>query len=194
MSNPAFIVDGQMEKKIIQSLCPSSPVRILNRNGKDVSYDVAGKYASSLIRLLKHNYPIIIVFDRENRSDPSATIATSLHDAIIGYGIQNVDILIGVPDRMIENWLLADISSINMYYGLNPCICQINFEGTNGKSKLRSIIGNSTYSETQDGPAMFSLCSVNNLYSNSSSFKSFCNIIKTINCTWLSEFNLKMPS
>ncbi len=192
MTNPAFIVDGQMEKKIVQNLCPGQPVRLMNCNGKDVTYEAAAKHAVTLIRLLKRYYPIIIVFDRENRDDSSEVVAKLLHEAIFKHNIRNVSIIIGVPDCMIENWILADISAINSYYNLNPPITQSNFEGTNGKSCLRSIIRNYHYSETQDGHLIFNICNVSTSYNNSASFRNFFSLAKSTNCTWLSTCNYVM--
>lgn len=67
MSNPGFIVDGQMERLIINHFCPDRPVKLLNCNGKDVSLEAAAKHAASLIRLMKRNYPVILIFDREKK-------------------------------------------------------------------------------------------------------------------------------
>ncbi|MGA9109016.1 MAG: hypothetical protein ACLPSL_00105 [Smithella sp.] len=187
MINPAFIVDGQMEKKILQIICPRHPIRLLNCNGKNVSYDAAAKHAASLIRLLKNNYPIIIIFDREDRLDNSNEIAKKLLDAIHQHGIQSVDILIGVPDCMTENWMLADINSINIYYDLKEPVSQSCFDGTHGKGKIRSFIGNKNYSETQDGPEIFNKCCLESLCNNSPSFKAFHSIINRLDCRWLSS-------
>lgn len=188
MSNPAFIVDGQMEKKILQKICPNRPIKLLNCNGKNVSYEAAAKYAATHIRLLKNYYPIIIVFDRENRADSPDVVASSLYNAIIEHQIQNVEIHIGVPDCMTENWMLADITAINSYYSLEQPSPQECFESVNGKSRIRNIIGKYRYGETQDGPEIFSKCSIDKMYKNSQSFKAFINLIKTINCTWLEGF------
>ncbi|MCE5251069.1 hypothetical protein LLG96_12705 [bacterium] len=191
MNNPAFIVDGQMEKRIVQNLCPGQPVRLMNCNGKNVTYDAAAKHAATLIRLLKRYYPIIIVFDKEKRTDSSDVVARSLLEAIATHDLQGVNILIGVPDCMIENWMLADITAINLYYNLHPPISQSNFEGKNGKSHIRLIIGSQHYSETQDGPLIFNKCNVTSIYKNSISFRNFFNLISSINCKWLSTFNPK---
>lgn len=188
MINPAFIVDGKTEQRIIQKICPGQPVRRLNCNGKDVSYDVAAKYAATHIRLLKKYYPIIIVFDREKRHDTSTEVAKKLLDAIQKQGIQEVSIYIGVPDFMIENWMLADINSINSYYSLSPSSMQSSFEGTNGTSKIRSLIGNMKYYKAKDGPDIFSKCNISKIYRNSNSFKIFFEILKNINCNWVTSF------
>ncbi|MFA5794425.1 MAG: DUF4276 family protein [Candidatus Brocadiia bacterium] len=185
MSNPAFIVDGQMEQKIIQKICPGQPVRLLQCNGRNVSYEAAAKKAASLIRLQKRYQPIIIIFDREGRPDNHRFIANALYRAIEDQGIPKVTVIIGVPDRMIENWLLADIKAVNCYYSKIKPIKQKIFEGNSGKSRIRSLIGRSQYSETQDGPEIFIKCNQSCMCQNSDSFNEFYGKIKTIKCRWL---------
>jgi hypothetical protein len=190
MHNPAFVVDGQMEQKIIQNICPKQPVRLLNCNGKNVTYDAAAKHAATLIRLLKKYFPIIIIFDRENRKETPDIVARNLLDAINKHEIQKVEIIIGVPDCMVENWLLADISAINSYFEIKKPIRQSSFEGTKGKNKLRSLIGQNNYSETQDGPNIFSKCRIDIVSKNSPRFYSFFQNTQKINCAWRSSLNL----
>ena len=138
MINPCFIVDGQMEQTIINHFCPDKPVRLLNCNGRDVSIEAAAKKAASLIRLMKRNYPVVLIFDREKRVDTSEQIAQKLQEEIQKCGINNIELIIGVPDKMMENWILADINSINSYLEVNEE--QNVFEGTGGKSKIKQII------------------------------------------------------
>lgn len=187
MNNPAFIVDGQMETKIVNFFCPEKPVRLLNCNGRDVKLNAAAKRMASLIRLLKRNNPIIIIFDRETRDKSSDDIAKELLEEIQKQGIQNVEILIGVPDIMTENWMLASIEGLNAHYKIE---CrQENFEGKNGKSQLKKIIRPKTYSETVDGPEIIKHCKIENICKNSSSFKQFYDKIEHLNCK-----KIRMPN
>jgi hypothetical protein len=183
MNNPAFIVDGQMEKKIINYFCPERPVRLLNCNGKDVTLNAAAKKIASLIRLMKRNTPVIIIFDKEKRNDSADNIAKGLLSEIKKQKIHDVDILIGVPDIMMENWMLASIDGINSYYNLN--YAQRAFEGKNGKAKLKEIIKPRIYHETEDGPEIIKKCNIGNIYTNSYSFKMFYNKIEYLNCKML---------
>lgn len=190
MINPAFIVDGQMERKIIQRVCPSKPIKLLQCNGKTVSYEAAAKRAASLIRLNKNHYPIIIIFDREKRAEKADTVAEKLLAAILKQKIHKVDIFIGIPDRMFENWILADINAVNSYYSIRPLLSQECFENKHGKSQLRSMIGTKySYSETQDGPEIFSRCDIPTICKNSPSFRQFFDRIKHLNCHWISSAN-----
>ena len=78
-STLAFIVDGHQEQKIVQLLCPGSPVRRLNCNGRDVEVAAAAKRIVSLIRLIGNKcHPFVIVFDRESRTMTSEALAAEL--------------------------------------------------------------------------------------------------------------------
>jgi hypothetical protein len=180
MNNPAFIVDGQMEKLIINYLCPNQPVRLLNCNGKDVQIGVAAKRMASLIRLLKKYYPIIIIFDRENRKDNFKKISVDLLEKIKENNIQDVEIYIGIPDTMMENWMLADVNAINNYYSVK--MKKDNYEGKNGKSKIKQGIKPQNYSETEDGPEIIKKCDIKNICQNSISFRCFYSKIQKLNC------------
>src|SRR6185437_1125007 len=98
------------EKKIIQKLCPDSPVRMTNLNGKSVSIPAIAKRISSFLTLLKGRYyPVLILVDREGRPETSEAIEEELVRELVGqYGCKPQDIVVSCPDRMIENWMLAD--------------------------------------------------------------------------------------
>jgi hypothetical protein len=75
----AFIVDGVTEKRIVQGLCPGSPVRMTNLNGKGVTPAAIAKAVYSLISLLKgRHYPVFVICDREGRIETSAVIEEAL--------------------------------------------------------------------------------------------------------------------
>jgi len=103
MSNPAFFVDGQTEQRSLHNICPGNPIRIIGCNGDNVSIDAIAKRLTTLIKVLNNKYyPIVILIDREGRTDKCEKIAIDLRDALIQYGVKD-EILIGVCDRMIEN-------------------------------------------------------------------------------------------
>lgn len=185
MSNLAFIVDGQMEQLIIGNICPNKPIRLLNCNGRDVSIEAAAKRAASLIRLMRRNYPIIIIFDREKRVESSKTICEVFLSAIRQNGIQDVHLIIGVPDRMMENWMLADIQSINTYYGIS--VTQTSFEGKGGKGHLRKLIEPKNYQETEDGPEIAKRVNIAVAKSNSESLDDFLVKIAEMGCSYSSN-------
>jgi hypothetical protein len=79
MPEPAFLVEGQMEQRIIQSLCPNKPVRLIRCNGDDVSMAAIARALNARLRLLLNYSPIIIILDRERRRpNKNAAQAASL--------------------------------------------------------------------------------------------------------------------
>ncbi len=187
MSKPAFIVDGQQEQKILQKICPGSPVRRLNCNGEAVELIAAAKRAASLIRLIGDGfYPIIIVFDREKRSKTAEKIREELRDLISREGI-TTEVIVGVPDRMIENWILADwetVSTQGQLGGNRPD----TVEGRNGKSLIcRSLPRGRYYHETIEGVDWFLRVRPQIVYDRSESFRQFLDCVTAVNCEWFRQ-------
>ncbi len=188
--NPAFIVDGFTEQLIIQQLCPNRPIR-RSINGKDVSLKRAAAEIVAIIRRLNNrNYPIIILTDREERPDSFLTMATELKREILEQlpSINKpADIRIGVADRMIENWILADAEALGNAPEIPP-----ETDGLGGKGLMKKIMP--TYSETVDGSALFFKADVSKMYENSPSFKHFVNQLEDLNCPYLDFDKKEDPS
>jgi hypothetical protein len=183
MSNPAFIVDGFTEKLIIQNLCPGKPISRTDLNGKNVSLDAIAKKVSSLIRLLNNrHYPIIVLIDKEDRSQPISDIVEYLHLKLEENGIVDCDVRIGVADRMIENWIIADWDCLDSINENQPA----KTEGLNGASIIRKVKG--SYSKTTDGVELFLSADQMKIYKNSESYKCFLDKLMDINCEYL-NFN-----
>ena len=182
MTRPAFLVDGHLEKKVVQNLCPGSVVRIINCNGDSVKLKVIAKKIASQIRLLgNRNYPIVIVIDRENRTESASQISKSLQDELAMHDL-SVEIIIGVADRMIENWILADKQMLSEEFP-NTINTNIPVEGSHGKNKIKKIFP--SYHETTDGVKLFLKADPIKIYRNSQSFKSFVEKINHVECNWL---------
>ncbi len=186
MSNPAFIVDGQQGKKIIQHLCPGAPVRVLNCNGDDVELHAAAKRIASLIRLMGNKYyPYVIIFDRESRWDSPSTIKVKLESLIREEGIGDL-LVIGVPDRMIENWILADWENIRAQGRLKHPTRLKTFEGCNGKSTIRKLLPKGgIYQETVQGVSWFLTADVKIIFRQSPSFQALAKGSQQLTCGWL---------
>lgn len=185
MSRPAFIVDGEQEQKILQKLCPGSPIKRLNCNGENVELSAAAERAASLIRLIgQAYYPIIVIFDREKRQDSADQVRQELYELIAKEGVCS-QVIVGVPDRMIENWILASWNTIStrcQFKGARPGI----IEGQNGKSLIkRKLPKGRYYHETIEGVDWFVHSDACEIYTNSSSFKTFADSVSSLNCKWL---------
>ncbi len=178
MSKPAFIVDGFTEKLIIQKICPGLPISRTDLNGKGVSIVAMAKRISSLIRILgnKH-YPIIIVIDKEQRKQSFATIAEELQNKLVLEGIKD-ECLIGVADRMFENWIIADWDSLKTNE-LKPK----KTEGCNGVSHIKKVKG--SYSKTTDGVELFLNANFKMIYKKSESFKYFIDKLDKVKCRFI---------
>lgn len=186
MSQPAFIVDGQQEQKIVQHLCPGAPVRVLSCNGDYVELQAAAKRIASLIRLMGNKYyPYVIIFDREKRKASAETIRERLKELIMAEEIHD-EIIIGIPDRMIENWILADWENITLQEKIKNTGVTVTFEGLSGKAKMKKLLPrNSIYHETVQGVSWFLKANVKVIYKNSHSFCLFANALKKLSCDWL---------
>lgn len=179
--NPAFIVDGFTELTIIQKLCPNQPIK-RSINGKDVSLKRTAAEIVTIIRVLNNrNYPIVILTDREKRSDDFLTIVAELKREILeqlASKNMTADIRIGIADRMIENWILADAEALD-----NPPEIPAETDDFGGKGLMKKIMP--TYSETADGPALFFKANPAKMYENSPSFKHFADQLEDLNCPYL---------
>ena len=86
---------------------------------------------------------------------------------------------IAVPNRMIENWYLADIAHLcRKKKYLRDNIQQRDFEGKHGKKELkRCFKPEFAYSETKHGPELFSLIRLPVARANSQSFDAFIRLL-----------------
>ena len=108
MANPAFIVEGFQEQKIIQQLCNDCRVVRLEGNGRfltlgQVAQDVNQKFT----RFGNRHFPVFVILDREKRSDSSEEIIRQLKKELTSYQT-NVDktFIFAIPDRKLEAWIL----------------------------------------------------------------------------------------
>lgn len=165
----AFIVDGLTEKKIIQSICENSPVRMTNLNGKSVSLDAIAKAVRSLLTLLKHrHYPVFIIVDREERSLSSQAMEFELSRLICKDELDPSNIIVSCPDRMIENWILGDKLLLEQELGVEIG----DHEGQNGKAILKAFLKEKGlgYHELTVGVELFRKLNPRTVELNSASF------------------------
>lgn len=171
-----------MEQLIIKRLCPSVPIQRLEVNGTDVAISAIVDRVASIARLLNNrNFPICLIFDREGRSQTPDEIVSEVQTELAKRGLDVAQFRIGVCDRMIENWILADSELILREYGhaLNA-----SYEGVRGKGVLKRICeATEYYRETTVGVRLFCAANVKAMYSGSSSFKRFIDAID-FECRW----------
>ncbi len=182
MTRAAFLVDGHLEQTFIKNNYPGRPVRRINCNGRNVELSTMAKYIATQCRLFDNkHYPIIILIDREDREQLPEEIGKTLHEKLLEEGIEDT-IIIGVADRMIENWILADKEIVNKYKDNKKKIREC-CEGQNGKNIIRKCIQH--YHETTIGVELLETCRASIIIKNSPSFKQFYSQLPRSNFFWL---------
>ncbi len=180
MSNPAFIVDGYTELKIVQNICPGRPVKRTDLNGNTVTFQAIAKKIASQIRLMSNRYyPIIILIDKEQRDVTFTEMANQIRQLLIDEGLGDQDIRIGIADRMIENWIIADWEKLTGTLANKP----LQTDGSNGTSVLKKIL--TGYDKTTDGVELFVGARQSIIYDNSPSYKDFIDKLEGIECDYL---------
>lgn len=186
MNEVGFIVDGFMEKRIVEHICPRAPVNRLDLNGKSVSIEAIARKAATYARILRRRcLRVIIVVDREARKESSQSIARELSERIAAEGVD--DFVIAVSDRMSENWMLADLRGVERYLSLPSGTLGGTYEGSNGKATLKSLFRaqSRSYQETLDGADLFCSCDPKTIASTSESFRALLEACEDIPCHFL---------
>ena len=188
MKNPAFIVEGDQEQKIVQKLCPGRKVVKLGVNGKTVTYAKIASVIRDKIKLFgNRHYPIIVLFDRESRADSSEMIIRNVCSELEKHVKKELvaEIIFGVPDRKIEAWILPFVDNSGNFLHIPSG----DYEGQYclGELERRFIEQPIGYSKTTQGVAYFSQINPDELAQISHSFRLFYERVKTIPCRWIQK-------
>jgi hypothetical protein len=183
MNSPAFIVEGYTEKIFLSRACPGSPVKRLEINGKAVLLTAIVDRIESISKFFYGRYrPIVVVFDREGRKESADAIAASVATELTRRRPTD-QYAVGVADRMIENWILADWERLRESIGALPAPPN-RVEGSNGKAMLRRLLAERGYSATIDGPALLKRARPSVIENYSASF-GFLRKQLHFDCWWL---------
>jgi hypothetical protein len=189
MPDPAFLVDGVMEQRILRKLCPGKTAIRIECNEGNVALGAIVKRVDTQIRLLNNRYyPVVILIDRETRKISCDKIMQEITRQLneLGHAGQFV---VGVVDRCIENWILADWESVCERNGFQYKRLTAGHEGTRGKSLLkRHLPKDIFYNEVTWGKELFLSCNPTALYQRSESFRSFLDKLD-FPCVWLQGVN-----
>lgn len=122
---------------------------------------------------------ILVILDCETRKAPYNQCLRELSLLFRTMGT-NDSVSIAMPNRMIENWYLADIEYLSKrkktFFKGN--LKQKNYEGKNGLAMLKKFLQkNVTYNEVIHGAQMFKLIRFSVAKTNSRSFSVFYEII-----------------
>lgn len=187
MSNPAFIVEGSMEQKILAKICSGQPIRRIGCNGDNVSINRLCDFIETQIRALKNkNHPIIVIFDREKREKSCNEIENEVIDEMNCRGLNEHDIRVFVADRESEDWYLKDIDSICKHYGLPKPLS--NLKGKGGIEKLISPV--TAYHETTIGVDLFFIVQHEIVAGKCKTFKKLLESAIDVNCRYFTEKKL----
>lgn len=185
MPNPAFLVDGVMEQKIIARLCPNRPVRRIECNGHEVALEAIVERLDLHIQNMNNRYhPIVILIDRETRVASCEEIVAELTSRLDAKGHAG-QFIIGVVDRCIENWILADWDNVIKQMGIEARQLEGDCEGVHGKAVLKRLLPTDIlYHEPTWGKDLFLACDPRNIYTRSASFRKFADQLH-LPCRWL---------
>jgi len=191
MIDAAFLVEGDLEKIFVQNVCPGSPVRKINCNGDSVSIEAIATRIGTLGRLLQRRCrTLVIVFDRERRAESCEQIEAALRRAMAAENL-NTEIVVGIPDRDIEVWILGDPDMLRAGARLRADVCLACEDGVKGKSKLKSLLAEGIhYVETVHGPEWLKKARPSVICQNSASFARFKDAMRAFDCWWLKQSSL----
>jgi hypothetical protein len=156
MPRLAFIVEGHQEQKIIQSICPGSPVIRLNINGDSVSCEAIASRVSTLSRpWFNRFYPIVIIFDRERRQETCEEIEGSIRSILAIPSEYKDQFIFCVIDRTIESWIIPFVDDNGKI--LSSPLDNSNYEGQNVVGELTRRLRKSEifYDKTTTGVEIF---------------------------------------
>lgn len=195
MIKPAYLVEGDLEQKFIQSICPGFVVQRINCNGRRTSIEAIAKRVGSLGRLLhKRCSVLIVVFDREAREKGVEALENEFLEALVEEKI-DVPVIVGIPDRNVEAWILADSEMFLQSSRISGDIKISISEGQNGKSIIKKALGDGrNYVETIDGVAWLKAARPEIMRANSVSFSRLFSRLSGLECRWLKQLQLGLTS
>ena len=193
LAKTVFLVDGPTEirafkAKFAKDYTWKLALRQVGCNGKDVTpQGYANAALGILVVALKSRFTTILcVVDREQRSRSATTFAGAVRDEMIETILRTnhfsrdhleEKIFVCVPDRMFENWIVADVEGIKTYSDLvKPGAVQGDYDGQSGATVLKRIM-KVRYRKTLHGPTLFKRVSFKRAKSNSPSFCRFADIL-----------------
>lgn len=131
----AFIVDGDLEKNLLQNVCKGAAIRKIG-NGDGFPTHVIIKQIMTLVRALNNRYEhVAILYDREDRTTSAENFATEIRDALIAAGIGEQAFSVHIKDREVEDWILADPECLEAFLG-----SRVDVSGLRGKAGLSGVL------------------------------------------------------
>ena len=122
----------------------------------------------------------IVLTDFEERRESWRDFLLQL-SALFATKTNDITVAVAVPNRLIENWYLADVEHLSRSCAfLRRGLHQKKYEGRNGKAELKRFFNSKeSYRETDHGPKMFKLIRFPVARANSESFKCFLDVLES---------------
>lgn len=176
----AFLVDGVTEQRFVQLVCKSSTVQRINLNGTSVQTVALAKRIATQIRLWNGRHrSIVVIVDLEKRQQSANDFSSELLGALVAEGA-GVGVVVGVADRMIENWMLGD-EEVWPGQALPAVV-----DGFSGATLVKSIMA-SAYDKAAHGPELLRRVRSSELKKRSPSFAALHAQLSHLRCHWLSR-------
>ncbi len=120
----------------------------------------------------------IVLLDFEGRTGSWISFLDSLTRQFASISLR-IPVAVAVPNRMIENWYLADIAHLSTRKAfLKSGLKQKQYEGKHGKNELKKCFKkNLSYSEVRHGPELFRSVRFAPARKNSSSLDLFLGLL-----------------
>lgn len=114
---------------------------------------------------------VAVITDYEGRAGNIDSFCGQLNKLFAGYALK-IAVVAYCADRMIENWILADVSYLASKKKYLRSVKQRCFESTNGKVELKKLFQHGhDYNEVRHGAELFSLIRAPYAVKQSASFK-----------------------
>jgi hypothetical protein len=185
MPKPAFIVEGQLEQRMVQAACPGHRVVLLGSNGDTVSMKtIATRIETHYILFSNRYYPIIVMFDREKRAKTVEELEAELIAELTARNVPVNQFVFFISDRDIECLLLCHVSENGEIIGTG-CPKTSCVDGLAGESELRKRLSvkSISYHKTTVGMDLFRTVRPFILSTKSNNFRRFQKRIVKY-CTW----------
>jgi len=167
------IVGGQLELKAMKAKCRGCCVRILPGAHGDMPPAGLAKQVHALLSpFVSQISDAVLVLDREMSQQSAGVLEKRILNVLDK--LIDLDVTVVCPDRMIENWMLADVVGIKRKTYIQKKAKQKNYEGTHGKHELKKIFtSKSAYRETSHGVELLAMVRDAQASKNSASYAKF---------------------
>jgi hypothetical protein len=177
MEKIAALVEGHTEHHFVSATYPKVIVQRCLPNGISVDLGLIVSTIRDQSEILQGDIKrVIVLFDREGREmsckEIASTVAKELATVCSGRTYY-----IGVSDRVIENWIVADEDQMKQFYGNDEYFYP--GDGTNGKKILRDLHGSEL--APRDKAVILKSCSARSAKARSQSLGDF---IDSIDFDW----------